>query len=505
MMNKTVDFNSLLIGANLLVMGLLFYALAHAEPNRYVNQASILLGIVLCAQTHIALWLERRQRDPFVILLAFTMIFYYSLRIFTLTLYDFSVVFDRFPYDATDSNFALVVILSANVALYFGLYLVKIKCAQAVDAKDWEAASSTSIALLLVAAIFFAYFSGAAAIDPEAAASRLISILGMFLAPNIIVLMSLSYFFLFRRTLSRAFAATIATLIALEMIVHTLSGSRSAIAAIVQDGILVGLAMAGFIKVRRKSLLVAVALLPLLVGLLVGSFVVSTYNRAVRVVGAPFDVRTAFESAMVSAAELSVASSLDLILPPVLSRAGFFDYAAEVIAHREQYRSAINLSSYGKSIVDNILTPGFDVYDQPKISNSLHFIYGEMGQPSKERSSEDYQSDQLGVYGEFYDLFGFACLPVLVAGAYLLKRSYARLRSANPFGLMMKRIVVLFVFERMVDSYGVDWTMLETIALVTAIFIYTHLFAIRRSRMSELVARTPSDGDDALASLPRPP
>jgi hypothetical protein len=221
-------------------------------------------------------------------------------------------------------------------------------------------------------------------------------------------------------------------------------------------------------------------------------------------VGAPFDVRKAFESAMVSAGDLSVASSLDLILPPVLSRAGFFDYAAEVIAHREQYRSAINLSSYGKSIVDNILTPGFDVYDQPKISNALHFIYGEMGQPSKERSSDDYQSDQLGIYGEFYTLFGFACLPVLAAGAYLLKRIYARLRSANPFSLMMKRIVVLFVFEQMVDSYGVDWTMVETISLVTAIFIYTYLFAIRRSRASGVVARTPPDGDDPWTSLPRP-
>jgi hypothetical protein len=233
--------------------------------------------------------------------------------------------------------------------------------------------------------------------------------------------------------------------------------------------------------------------------------VISTYNRAVRVVGAPLDVRKAFDTAMASAADLSIATSLDLILPPVLSRAGFFDYAAEVIAHREQYRSAINLSSYGKSIVDNILTPGFDVYDQPKISNALHFIYGAMGEPSKERSSEDYQSDQLGVYGEFYDLFGFACLPILCAGAYLLKRSYARLRSANPFGLMMKRVVVLFVFERMVDSYGIDWTMLETIALATAIFIYAQLFAIRRSRTSEVAFRTPPVGGEALKSLPTPP
>jgi len=489
---KRVDFNSLLMGANLLVAGLLFYALAHAEPNRYVNQESILLGIVLCAQTHIALWLEKRQRDPFVILLAFTTIFYYSLRIFTLTVYDYSDVFDRFPYDASDSNVALFVILSVNLALYSALYLVKIKSAQPVDAKGWEAASSTRIALLLVAAIFFAYFSGAAAVDPDAAASRLMSIAGMVLAPNTVVLMSLSYFFLFRKTLSRAFAVTMGTLIAVEMIVHTLSGSRSAIVGIVQEAILVGLAIAGSITMRRKSALVAFAFLPLLAGLLVGSFVVSTYNRTVRVVGASFDVVKAFESAMSAAGDLPIVSSLDLILPPVFSRAGYFDYAAEVIAHREQYRSAINLSSYGKSIVDNILTPGFDVYDQPKISNALHFIYLEMGEPSKERSSEDYQSDQLGVYGEFYALFGFGCLPILAAGAYLLKRSYAKLRSANPFVLLMKRIVVLFVFERMLDSYGVDWTMVETIGLLAAIFIYTQLFAVRRS----------ASVGEALTSLP---
>jgi hypothetical protein len=155
--------------------------------------------------------------------------------------------------------------------------------------------------------------------------------------------------------------------------------------------------------------------------------------------------------------------------------------------------------------VDNILTPGIDVYDQPKISNALHFIYMEMGQPSKERSSEDYQSDQLGVYGEFYDLFGFACLPVLFAGAYLLKHIYATLRSANPFALMMKRIVLLFVFERIIDSFGVDWTMVETIALVTAIFIYTHFFAIRRSRKTDLLPQMPPDGNNALTSLPTAP
>jgi hypothetical protein len=502
MTNKTVDFNSLLIGANLLVVGLLFYALAHAEPNRYVNRESILLGIVLCGQTHFALWLERRQRDPFVIVLAFTMIFYYSLRIFTLSVYDFSDVFDRFPYDVTDTNFALVFILIANLFLYFGLYVVKLRDDRAVDASGWDPSSSTRIVLLLVAAIFFAYFNGASATDADAESSRLLSVLGIFLTPNIIVLMALAYFFLFRRTLKRSFAITLATLIAIELIVHTLTGSRSAIVVIVQNCILVWLAMAGRIRIRRKVLLISLALLPLFLMLLVVSFAVSTYNRATRIVGTSFDVQKAFVSAMESASGLSIASTLDIVLPPLLSRAGYFDYSAEVIAHRQQYRSALNLSSYGKSIVDNILTPGFDVYDQPKISNALHFIYGEMGRPSKEASSEDYQSDQLGVYGEFFGLFGYGCLPILFAGAYLLKRTYAKMKSANPFIRIMKRVVMLYVFDRIINSYGIDWVIGETIPLVTAVFIYTFFFSIRRSRMIEAPGQVPPEASKPLTGLP---
>jgi hypothetical protein len=64
---------------------------------------------------------------------------------------------------------------------------------------------------------------------------------------------------------------------------------------------------------------------------------------------------------------------------------------------------------------------------------------------------------------------------------------------------------VLFVFEKMLDSYGVDWTMVEAIALVTAIFIYTQIFfAIRRRSMSEVIPGTLPGGGDALTGLSGP-
>jgi hypothetical protein len=501
-MTRTFDLNAILAGVNLLVMGLLLYALLHMDANNYVDQRSYLLGIVLCLQTQAALWLERRQRDPFVILLAFATIFFYSFRIFTLALYGRSDVFDRYPYAPEDSNYALVFMLIANCCIYLGLYLVKIKRDQVVDVSGWRAAASTRIVVLMAFAILYAYFSDAPATDESSTASRLLGVLNTFLAPNVIILMSLSYFFLFRRKLSRMFALTLATLIVFEMIVHTLLGSRSAILVIVQNCMFVGLAMAGRIRIRRRSLLLGIALLPLMMVLLVGSFVISTYNRTVRVVGAPFDLQKAIASARESGATMPLSEDLELILPPIFSRAAYFDFSAEIIAHREQYRSVINLPAYYRSIVDNILTPGFDVYDQPKISLAMQFVYAALGEPSKERSSDFYQSDQLGLYGEFYALFGYGCLPILFAGACLLKWGYARLRSTNPFILTMKRVVLLFIFERSIDSYGIDWTIEETIPLVIAIFVFTAFFSIRRDRATQLLSPPLAAAGSTLPDFP---
>jgi hypothetical protein len=493
MVRKYTDFNSVLMGINALVAVLLVYTLASSDGNYNVDRETMALGVLLCLQTQVALWFERRQRDPFVIMLAFTTTFYFALRIYTLTLYEFSDVFQRYYYDATDSNYALVYILIANVCLYLGLYLAKFRGNRAIDSSGWQAAASGRIVLLLLAAIIFVYFSGTGGSDADAGASRLMGFLGLFLAPNIIVLMALSYFVLFRKTLTRRFAIAIGTLIAFEMIVHTLSGSRSAIVVIVQNCILVGLALSGRIRFPRRYLVWSVLLLPLLAVLLVGSFAISTYNRAVKTFGGTFTIGRAVDAAMQSGSDLPLSATLDLVLPQVLSRAGFFDYSAEVIAHRQQYRSVINLGAYARSIVDNVLTPGFDVYDQPRISNSLLFVYRDWGEPSKKLVSvmEGYQSDQLGVYGEWYGLFAYWSLPFLLVGAYLLKRIYVQLRSANPFVLMMKRVIVLFIFERVLDSFGLDWTMEELVSLVIAIAIYSLFFSIRRVNNVQAAAPTP--------------
>ena len=471
------------MGFNFLVACLVAYGSSYAANNEYIDQETIVLALVLGVQTHVALQIERRRRDPFVTLLAFTTIFYFSFRIFTLAIYPFSGVFVRYTYGPQDSNYALIFILVANLFLYAGFLVVKLPQSREVIASDnWRPITPSRIVGLMMASLIYAYFSAifwAPGDEP-----RIVSLLGIFISPPVILLMALCYFILFRRSLGKRVAITIASLIFLEVAAHTLVGSRSGIVTLIQNAMVAVLAVASCIRFKKRNFLLICAFSPILVTLLVGTFAISTYNRLhLNMEGASsLDLGQAIQFAGEASAQLGENSELDIVLPPVFDRAGFFDYSAEIIAHSDQYREAFSLSTYAKSIIDNLLTPGFDIYDQPKISNELQFIYGDLGKPSKEMVTEAYHSDQFGIYGEFYALFNWASLPLFFLTAALLKRFYVRVRRENPFVLVMMRVIVLSVWIKIIDSYGLDWTIIETVPLVTAIYLYTFFFRARRFR-----------------------
>jgi hypothetical protein len=329
----------------------------------------------------------------------------------------------------------------------------------------------------MFAAIIFAYFSGV--FWTEDNVPRVFNALVIFLSQNIVLLMAMAYYFFFKKSLTRSAAVAMTVLIVVEIVAHTLAGSRGVIVGIIQNVLVATLAISGCVEFSRRTVLWAIAAMPLLVILLAGAFAISTYNRANRDSGASLDVGRAVELAGESTSDFSDNTALDILIPAIAARVGFFDYSAEIIAHRAEYSSVINFAAYGRSIVDNVLTPGFDVYDQPKISNAMQFVYLGLGPPSKQMVMESYQSDQLGIYGEFYALFAYFALPFMFLVAYSFKRIYVGLTGASPFNLVMKRVVVLFVFIRMIDSFGVDWTILETLPLVAAVYIYRSFFASR--------------------------
>ena len=493
---RTVDLNLVLAGTNVLVLALNLMMFGRVAGNPYVDRTSILLAGLLALQTQTALLLERRRRDPFVILVAFTMIFFFALRVFTLALYPQSAVFERFPYTAANTNFALAFIVAANLLLYVGLAAAHRGRPAAVESGGWVPRSPTASAVLLFLSVVFAYSS-----DRFWAGNvpRALNFLVLLLSQNILVLMAFAYVLLFRRALSRFHVVILATLIVTEAALHLLYGSRSAITGLIQNYMLVALAISGSVKLRRSWMVLGALLTPLLAALLVWSFVGTTFVRGTRSENKTFDPEKAVELTREASSKMSTEQTLDLLLPPLFERVGFLDFSAEVMANRDRYRDLITPSSYFKSLVDNELTPGFDVFDQPKISNGMRFVYEGLGPPSKRMVGSDeigYQSDQLGLYGELFALFGFGSLPLFFLFAYGAKRLYLGLRPTTPFRLTMKRLVILSAFLSAINSYGLDWVVIETVPLVIGVVVYGVVFADRRAgerrrRVSPAAAMVP--------------
>jgi hypothetical protein len=490
---RVVDLNTVLVGINLIIMSLILLAHNEMRDHQYLDQRTVLLAVLLSIETHVALFIERRRRDPFVTLLALNTIFFFSLRVFTLALFPYSLVFDRYSYGPTNSNYALVFILIANAALYGGFYAANSKTIQDIKVGTWRATSSGRATFLLLAGIVFAYSSDR--FWTADTIPRALNFIVLFASQNIIILLAFAYYLLFRKSISRFMSAALVALIVAEALLHFLYGSRSAVIGIVQNYILVSLAITRTVTVRRKVALSGLLLLPVIGILLIGSFTISSYIRAsTRAKGSVFDVSRAFELALESWDQLATQSTLDVVLPPIFARAGYFDFSAEIIANSDRYKAVINVPTYAKSIVDNLLTPGFDLFDQPKVSNSLRFVYDELGVESKKLVAEEYLSDQLGLYGEFYALFNWASIPALFTLAFFFSRVYRGLKGTNPFDLTVKRIVVLYAFGELVNSFGIDWVIIEVVPMVAAIFVYRLFFATKRHPPIRITPRPRTSG-----------
>jgi hypothetical protein len=473
---RAVDFNRVIGWINLLLAAATGLVYLEVGQNDYLNGESIVLALLLAAQVQGALLIERRRRDPFVVLVCFILVTYYALRILTLLMVPFSFVLDRFEYLPADSNRALLFLLVANVFLFAGLFSRATPVDDPAWLRTWRPRSPGRVIFVVVMAMLVIYTRGA--FWSTDSIPRALYFVVMFFAQAFIFLMSLTYFLVFRSTLSWRVRAALIGLLVLEMVLHTLSGSRSAIVGILQNILIVILAVSGTVRIPRRALVVGVLVSPVVAAILIGTFVLSTYTRTFTSTGGS-SLATALEAVESAGDRLTTDYVLEAGLPVVLSRVGFFDYAAEVMAHREQYARVVNFGAYARSVTDNLLSPGFDLFDQPKISNSLRFVYEDLGVPSKTVSAEEYQSDQLGIYGELFVLFGWLSLPCFYLVGTLSKRIYASITDADPFLRTIKRVIVITLFVELINSFGMDWVLMDVIPFVVSLYLYRVFFPTR--------------------------
>jgi len=261
-----------------------------------------------------------------------------------------------------------------------------------------------------------------------------------------------------------------------------ISGSRSSVVSVIEFGIIAILAVYGVIRVKKKYLFAGMLISPVFLLILFFSYTISTLNRQHVRQKHMAGISQSIDSAKKVLSNSQEVFNVGDFLPRIAGRIGFFDFSAEIIAHSEKYESVFNISYYSKSFVDNILSPGFDVFNLPRVANALIFIYRDRGKPRKSVVSDNYQSDQVGIHGELYALFGYSSLVLFFGGAVFIKKVYKQCKASNPLILALHRALILVVFFQFIRSFGIDWLILNTIVLVVSITIMQLFFRIIRIR-----------------------
>lgn len=476
---KGVDLNSILQFCNILFTVLTIITFNVQGENEYVNKGTVWLGIGLSSEIAIFLFFERRRRDPFVLLLSLQMVFYFIFRVLTLTYNPFSVVFLRYPFTVSDLNYALCFIIISNIAIYLGLSANRIS--HKFDEKEISNIKPRNPYLVIVVLVIgyfmaFSYMLGLGL-------STLVGLLNsLFINLGIMLFMILVYLILFYRQVQGTIRYLLIAGVIIFVIFQTLSGSRSGILTLMNFMIFGTLAVFGYIKIKRSYILGISLLVPVMIALfLIATFIRPRLEERSHVGTETFEIIKEFDIGG------ALKDDAAFILGPVFDRIGFLDYCAEIMSNSDKYAGIFNAIYYAESIIDNVISPGFDVFNVPRTSNALKFIYNREETPKKSRVGQDgYQSDEFTLYGELYALSGkwFALIPIFFIG-FFSKRFYVMVKDTNKYKFFLKRSFILATYYGLLNSFGLDWVLLDILGIVFTYYIFKRFFKFNISNIAE--------------------
>jgi hypothetical protein len=481
-MSKIISLNKILKIINILILIISWITYNNLGPNIYINFWSLVLNSVLILETIIFLSYSQKYKNPLLFISSFILTFFYNFRILTLTFNPFSIVFLRFNCTWIDTNYALSFIIISSFALFLGIHLGRkkslIHTQTSVDYPDIFLKPNNAIIILVLS--LFLMFTG----NLEGSILSIISgyISSLFLNVIYLLLACFVFFLFYRENLTKGKTRAFYILIIIFIIGQVFSGSRSAllsIATIIMFGIL---SYQGIIFLKLKHIVAILVLIPIALIF----FLFSTYIRQNSARDFSFNQKTELIKTFIELDDVNNEKVFKVILAPIFDRIGFFDYATEMIAQKPIYASVLNFQYYFKSIVDNVLTPGFDIYDTPKASNALIFIYGNRGIPSlHEISKDNYQSDEMTVYGEFYNLWGGWFSVIIFFYMGFLFQKFMSKTCKNEFIFFLKNAFIINAFYILYNSFGLDWFLFNLISFFTTYYIFIFSLRIKKIKISK--------------------
>jgi len=468
-----VDLGAILIysNASVFIFAMLFYSW-NPLPS-LVDGVTLALYFFLFVQLHCFLVFERCRRNPFILILAFVLVFFYFTRIVTLYWHDVEsssgVLLRLHDASVDEINHTLSFIFWANLAIFLGLIPYRSRSSSSVvpETPGTKLGKEKRAAGFLSLLIILAYSGVALPLAEGQIASRLLIILNFLLSEHHLFVIGLLVVMLPIKgqaegsiTKGRFWLAFLVSLLVLTLAMRTLMGSRAAVLLTVQIVFFATLATGGFRIKKRLFLplfLMTLAAVPL--------FQLASYLRPIQLLAAQGEyIASAPELVGKFAAESGFARSDRVAsLIPIFDRVAYLDFTADLIRNSEQYAQVVNVPHMLKSTLDGI-TPGFDIYDFPRAANALSLIYYGFQDRMSRVETTYYQSDQFNVYGEYFVLFGgWYSLPLFGIGAFAFQWAYSRLKFRSEFRATVASFFVLSLYMQWLISFGTDWQIIEAL------------------------------------------
>ena len=234
---------------------------------------------------------------------------------------------------------------------------------------------------------------------------------------------------------------------------------------------------------KLKSLII---LVPIIGTLLIFLYIYASLVRTVSVGN--------MEAADLPVTLLNVAKDGQIVnwLGRIASRVGSLDFTVELIANAEQYKHIFDVSFYSKAFLDNVLSPGFDYFDTPRVAQSMVFEYTNANNHQISKSyinnGGNPHSDEITIFGELYAFAGVLLFPLLVVFSAIIKLCFYQLSGRVAYGVVLKRVLFIYFMSKGLHSFGLDWLFVDAVKFtIPCVFMYFILFP---PKMDSLFANT---------------
>lgn len=443
------------------------------EQYCFVNDKTILYSIILSIIVIIQLFDAKKNQNYLLFLLSLWLLLYVLLRVLSLIYTDYSLILEGSYMGIEDVNIGLITVICGSVVMWLALHYSHIR--RIDNIKECKVSPN-----IVDRALIF-YWSGLVINILSSTQIPLIGMISNILSMYVFSLMPVFFVFsiiviLNWRNLNRSHK--IKSLLAFISFATflTIGGSRGGLFTLLKL-VMYTLFALEVCRIKVKYLLGLVLVFPVMLFL----FAYSTYMRQTGTnIGGNLKDRLALAEVVYNNTENLFAKE---VLAPVFNRIGFLDYSTVYIKKRHFYSAVINFPNEAKSVVDNALSPGFDLFDAAKVSNLITTYSSEKRIVKKSQLTDDnYESCEFTIFGELAVLFGMpSCLFFLFISTLMFRSFWVKAKKSRTIYGYFNKAFCLYIFDMFLSSYGLDWIALHLVCLIISIHIF-YWFVFTKSR-----------------------